>query len=146
MRDHTSKSCFLLDIVHNRKRHVKEEIVAPLAKQDPDKVAIATACDDSDMEGYMDYKFCTVLGFLPGAGVFYDCCERRRRECGVAKLMLQLNTSWFQLSILQGPVKQLGFGTDGDVKRFGSIGLLPDGSAFVSGWRMSRSCSVKKIS
>ncbi len=64
----------------------------------------------------------------------------------MAKLMLQLDMSWFQLSILQGPVKQLGFGADGYVKIFRSVVLLQDGSAFVSGWRMSRSCSVEKIS
>ncbi len=58
-------SC-LLDVVHNYKKHVKGEGVAPLAKQDPDEVAMATACDDSDMEDFMDYKYCTVLGFLLG--------------------------------------------------------------------------------
>jgi hypothetical protein len=88
----------------------------------------------------MDYKFCTVLGFLPGAGVFYDCCDRRRTECGVAKSMVQLDMSWLQLSVLEGPGQQLWFGTDGKVKRFGSVGLLPHGSASVSGWRVSRSC------
>jgi hypothetical protein len=44
--------------------------VAPFAEQDPDKVAVAMACDDNDIEDYMDYKYCTVLGFLLGAGVF----------------------------------------------------------------------------
>ena len=107
---------------------------------------MATACDDIVMGDYMDYKYCTVLGFLPGAGVFYDCCNRRRIDCGVAKLMVQLDMSWLQLSVLEGLVQQLGFGTNGYVKRFGSVGLLPDGSAFVSGWTMSRSCTVEKIS
>jgi hypothetical protein len=145
IQDYTSN--FLLDIVHNRKKHVKGDGVAPLAEQDPDKVAMATTCDDSDMEDYMDYKYHTVLGLLPGAGVFYDCCDRRRTECGVGKSMVQLSMSWFRLSLLQGPVQQLGFGADGYVKRFGSVGLLPDGSAFVSGWRVvSRSCTVKKLS
>ena len=97
------------------------------------------------MEDFMDYKFCTVLGFLPGAGVFYDWCERHA-ECGVDTSIVQWDMSWFRLSVLQGPVKQLGFGTDGYVRRFGSVGLLPDSSVFVSGWRMSRSCSVKKTS
>ena len=146
MQDHTFEF-FYLDVVHNREKHVKAEGVAPLAERDPDKVAMATACDDIVMGDYMDYKYCTVLGFLPGAGVFYDCCDRRRTECGVGKSMVQLSMSWFRLSVLQGPVKQLGFGTDGYVRRFGSVGLLPDDSSvFVSGWRMSRSCSVKKIS
>ncbi len=37
-----------------------------LAEQDPDELAMATAGDDSDMEDYMDNKYHTVLGFLPG--------------------------------------------------------------------------------
>ena len=73
---------------------MKGEGVGPLAERDPDEVAMATACDDGDMEDYMDYKYRTVLGFLPGAGVFYDCCDRRRTECSLAKLMLQLDMSW----------------------------------------------------
>jgi hypothetical protein len=138
MRDHTSE--FLLDVVHNREKLLKGEGVNPLAERDPDKVAMATPCDDSDMEDNMEYKYRTALGFLPGAGVFYDCCVWRRTECGVAKLMVQLDMSWLQFSVLEGPVQQLGFGTDGKVKRFGSVGLLPHGSASVSGWRVSRSC------
>ncbi len=54
-----------------------------LAEQDPDELAMATAGDDRDMEDYMDYKYGTVLGFLPGAYVFYNCCDRHRTECGV---------------------------------------------------------------
>jgi hypothetical protein len=145
MQDHTFEF-FYLDVVHNREKHVKAEGVAPLAERDPDKVAMATPCDDSDMEDYMDFKYCTFLGFLPGAGVFYDCCDRRRTECGVAKWIVQLDMSCLQLSVLERPVQQLGFGTAGYVKRFGSVGLLPDGSAFVSGWRVSRICLVKKLS
>ena len=117
MRDHTSKF-FLLDVVHNCKKHVKGEGVTPLEEQDPDKVAMAIACDGSDMEDYMDYMYHIDRGFLPEAGVLYDCCERRHTECGVAKLMVQLDMSWFQLLVLQGLVKQLGFGTEGYVKRF----------------------------
>ncbi len=39
----------LLDVVHNCRKHVKEEGVALLAEQDHDKIAMATAGDDSDM-------------------------------------------------------------------------------------------------
>jgi hypothetical protein len=87
MYDHTSMF-FLLDVIHNRETHVKGE-------RDPDEVRMAAACNDSDMEDNMDFWCRTVLGFLSGAGVFYDCCDRRRIECGVAKSIRQLDMSWF---------------------------------------------------
>jgi hypothetical protein len=146
MQVHTSEF-FLLDVVHNRKKHEKGvDGEAPLPERDPDEVGMAMACDDSDIGDNMDYKYRTALGFLPGAGVFYDCCDRRREECGVAKSMVQLDMSWFRLSASEGQVQPLRFGTDGYVKRFGSVNLSPDGSDFVSGWRVSKSCSVKTLS
>ena len=60
--------------------------------------------------------------------------------------MVQLDMSWLQLSVLEGPGQQLGFGTDGYDKRFGSVGLLPNCLAFVSGRRVSRSSLAKKLS
>jgi hypothetical protein len=107
---------------------------------------MAAACNDSDMEDNMDYWYRTVLGFLPGAGVFYDCCNRRRIDCGVAKLMVQLDMSWLRLTASEGSPRQLSFGTQGYVKGFGSIDNLPDGSNLVSGWRVSRNSSVKMLS
>ena len=138
MQDHTSEF-FLLDVIHNREAHVKGE-------RDPDEVRMAAACNDSDMEDNMDYQYRTVLGFLPGAGVFYDCCDRRRIECGVAKSLVQLDMSWLRLSASECLPRQLRFGTQGYVKGFGSVEVLPDGSNLVSGWRVSRSSSVKMLS
>jgi hypothetical protein len=135
MQDHTSE-LFLFDVIHTCKTQVKEE-------QDPDEVRMAAACHDRDMEDNMDYRYRTVLGFLPGAGVFYDCCERRRIERGVAELIVQLDMSWLRLSASEGSPPQLSFGTQGYVKGFGSVDILPDGSNLVSGWRVSRSSSVK---
>jgi hypothetical protein len=94
MQDHTSKF-FLLDVIHNCKTHVKGE-------QDPDEVRMAAACNDSDMEDNMDYRYRTVLGFLPGAGVFYDCCNPHCLESGVAKSIVQLDMSWLRLSVSEG--------------------------------------------
>jgi hypothetical protein len=92
MQDHTSEF-FLLDVIH--KTHVKGE-------RDPDEIRMAAACNDSDMEDNMDYWYRTILGFLPGAGVFYDCCNPRCIECGVAKLIVQLDMSWLRLSVSEG--------------------------------------------
>jgi hypothetical protein len=130
---------FLLDVIHNCKTHVKGE-------QDPDEVRMTALCNDSDMEDNMDYRYCTVLGFLPGAAVFYDCCNRRPIEWGVAKLMVQLDMSWLQISATEGLPQQLSFGAQGYVKGFGSVDVLPDGSNLVSGWRVSRNLSVKMLS
>jgi hypothetical protein len=129
----------LLDVIHNRETHVKGE-------QDPDEVRMAAACNDSDMEDNMDYRYRTVLGFLPGAGVLFDCCDRRRIECGVEKSIVQLDMSWLPLSASEGLPRQLSFGTQGYVKGFGSVDVLPDGSNLVSGWRVSSSFSVKMLS
>ena len=107
---------------------------------------MAAACNDSDMEDNMDYQYRTVLGFLPGAGVFYDCCDRRRIECCVAKSLVQLDMSWLRLSASECLPGQLRFGTQGYVKGFGSVEVLPDGSNLVSGWRVSRSSLVKMLS
>jgi hypothetical protein len=84
----------------------------------------------------MDDWYRTVLGFLPGAGVFYDCCNQRSIECGVAELMVQLDMSWIRRSASEGLPWQLSFGTQGYVKGFGSVDVLPDGSNLVSGWRV----------
>jgi hypothetical protein len=70
VQNHTSEF-FLLDVVHNRKKHVKGEGVPPLAERDPDEVTMATACDNSDMENKKDAQYRSVVDFLPGAGVFY---------------------------------------------------------------------------
>ena len=108
---------------------------------------MTAACNDSDMEENMDFRYRTVLGFLPGAGVFYDCCDRRRIECGVEKSIVQLDMSWLRLSASEGSPRQLIFGTQGYVKGFGSVlDFLPDGGNLVSGWRVSRSSSVKMLS
>jgi hypothetical protein len=139
MQDHIFEF-FLLDVIHSRETHVKGE-------RDPDEVRMAAACNDSEMDDNMDYRYCTVLGFLPVAGVFYDCCDRRRIVCGVAKSIVQLDMSWLRLSASEGSPRQLSFGTQGYVMRFGSVDVLPDGSSnLVSGWRVSRSSSVKMLS
>ena len=107
---------------------------------------MTAACNDSDMENIMDYRYRTLLGFLPGAGVFYDCCNRRRIECHVAKSIVQLDMSWLRLSASEGSPRQLNFGTQGYVnKGFGSVDVLPGDSSLVSGWRVSRSSSVKML-
>ena len=61
---------FLLDVVLNRARPLREEGVAHLAERDPDAVALASAYTDSNFEDRKDYEYCAVLAFLPGAGVF----------------------------------------------------------------------------
>jgi hypothetical protein len=60
--------------------------------------------------------------------------------------MVQLDMSWLQLSASEGSPRQLSFGTQGYVKGFGSVDVLPDGSNLVSGWRVSRSSSVNMSS
>ncbi len=53
--------------------------------------------------------------------------------------------SWFTIVRPGRSDAAIGVGTNGYVKRFGSVVLLPDGSAFVSGRRVSRIYVFKRL-
>ena len=135
LHKHTS-DFFLLDVIQNRTEDLKQDSV----NRDPDEVGMALACEDGDMADAMDFKYRTILAFLPGAGIFYDCCGQRDENCGVANSMVQLDMSWLRLTN-SNLDQQLKFREDSYVKRFGS-----EGGGFVSGWKVSRSCSVNTSS
>ena len=78
MRDDLSEF-FLMDVILNR------SIVPPrnnnVAEPDPDSVVLMVqAYGDGDLVDDVDFKYQTLVAILPGAGVFYCACERRRLE------------------------------------------------------------------
>jgi hypothetical protein len=87
------------------------------------------------------------MRFLPGAGLFYDCCDRRRIECGVAKLMVQLDMlSWLRLTAHIQFAAEIEFWNSKMRQRLCKCGRFARWQYLVSGWRVSRSSSVKMLS
>ena len=84
---------FLMDVILNLR------IVPPrndnVAQRDPDSVVMVQAYGDGDLVDNVDFKYQTLLAFLPGDGVFYCARERRRLEVGCNKAHIQLHASWF---------------------------------------------------
>jgi hypothetical protein len=84
---------FLMDVILNLR------IVPPrndnVAQRDPDSVVMVQAYGDGDLVDNVDFKYQTLLAFLPGDGVFYCARERRRSEVGCNKAHIQLHASWF---------------------------------------------------
>ena len=64
---------FLMDVILNRR------IVPPhndnVAEPDPESVLMVQANGEGDLVDDVDFKYRTLVAFLPGAGVFYCACE-----------------------------------------------------------------------
>jgi hypothetical protein len=103
---------------------------------DPDAVVMASAYGCEDLDDDNDYKYRTLLAFLPGAGVFYCSREWRRKTEGIEGSLIALDMSWLRIRPIQPPPLLmelcLQFGEDGYVKRFSSVS-----KTMVSAWRVS---------
>ena len=112
------------------------------ASENRDEILFPPAYEDEDLEDKNDYKYRTLLAFLPGAGVFYCGKEWRRKTEGVEGSRAHLEMSWFRIRSKEEPPSmsdfRLRFGEDGYVKRFNTVstGARP-GSQTVSAWRVS---------
>lgn len=136
---------FLMDVILNRR------IVTPrndddVAEPDPDSVVMVRAYGDGDLVDDADFKYRTLVAFLPGAGIFYCARERRRSEVGCNNAHIQLDASWFrfQEDALVAPYNgRFSFGVGGYVKRLAQERNyhVPDGR--VSIWRVSTSIVPK---
>jgi hypothetical protein len=88
-----------------------------------------------------NYKFRTMLLFLPQCGVFYCQRERRGGDVGVLKSLVALNVSWLCLRRVVGADSSVSFsfGKGGYVKRFYSERKSSwiHESNTVSTWRIS---------
>ena len=94
MRDDLSEF-FLMDVILNR-RIVASRNDDDVAEPDPDSVVMVRAYGDDDLVDDVDFKYRTLVAFLPSAGVFYRARERRRSEVGCNKAHIQLDASWFR--------------------------------------------------
>jgi hypothetical protein len=84
---------------------------------DPDAVVMASAYGCEDLDDENDYKYRTLIAFLPGAGVFYCSRERRRKSEGIEGSEIALDMSWLRIRPIQPPPLltefRLRFGEDG---------------------------------
>ena len=102
---------------------------------------MAPASGEQDLDNVKDFRYRTLLVFLPGAGVLYVARDRRRKSKGVEGSRIPMDISWFRLKTsIQQPLSdfRLQFGEDGYVKRFASITSPPGSppSTMVSAWRV----------
>ncbi|KAI2490358.1 hypothetical protein MHU86_24221 [Fragilaria crotonensis] len=133
----------LMDVICNRK--ITPTAAAALGISGSgtlgdDDVVLAPASEEEDLDDINDFKYRTLLAFLPGAGVFYAVRDWRRKSEGVDGSRIAMDISWFRLKtgMEHSPQLDLQFGEDGYVKRFASVtsaGSPP--STFVSAWRVS---------
>ena len=105
------ESCFLseiyiMDVILNRSPFVKTEPCAELpTKGAPslieegveDDVLLVRSYEEDDPNDENDFKFRTMILFLPHCGVFYCARERRKEDVGVAKTHVALDISWLRL-------------------------------------------------
>jgi hypothetical protein len=73
-----------------------------------------------NLDSSIDWKFCTVICFIPATGVSYCVCERRREDVGIVNTMIQHDMSWLRMChhIGDNGNASYGFADGGYVRRF----------------------------
>jgi hypothetical protein len=124
---------FLMDVVLNRKLY---RATVEADHGNPDDVVMASAkWDEANLEAESDFRYRTLVCYLPGAGVFYCASERRPAAVGLPNTSFPHDVSWLRISEDVGAPptsKRFSFGKDGFVRRF--YDELGDR---VSAWRVS---------
>ena len=95
-------------------------------KVDPDEVVMVGCYKNDDLDDKWDYKFRTMILFLPQCGVFYCARERRRADTGIAKTFYPMDMAWLRMRREEVPSPNPGypstarysFGEGGYVKAF----------------------------
>jgi hypothetical protein len=116
------ESCFLseiyvMDVILNRAPFVDSKAEGGGGDDD---VLLVRSYQDEDMLDKNDFKFRTMILFLPQCGVFYCARERRKEDDGVPRTHVALDMSWLRLKRStdnKGNVSYT-FGEGGYVKRF----------------------------
>ena len=106
---------------------------------DPDQVTMVRCFRPENQDASIDWKFRTMICYIPAAGVFYCLRERRRKDVGIEHTLIPFDMSWLRMHRdvgVDGRVSY-GFGEGGYVRRFASSGLGNDSRIPV--WRI-RSC------
>ena len=96
---------YIMDVILNRSPFVKTEPCAELPTRGApssatgveDDVLLVRTYQEDDLDDGNDFKFRTMILFLPQCGVFYCARERRKENVGVAKTHVALDMSWLRL-------------------------------------------------
>ena len=145
---------YVMDVILNRSPFSEEAVgksVNKAAGCDDDVLLVRSYCEE-DLHDDNDYKFRTMILFLPQCGVFYCARERRQEDVGVARTLVALDMSWLRLQRRyyreEGKIVYT-FGEGGYVKRFYQEGILEGRYTYyngdtlcyksqrVSAWRLS---------
>ena len=145
---------YVMDVILNRSPFSEEAVgksVNKAAGCDDDVLLVRSYCEE-DLHDDNDYKFRTMILFLPQCGVFYCARERRHEDVGVARTLVALDMSWLRLQRRyyreEGKIVYT-FGEGGYVKRFYQEGILEGRYTYyngdtltyksqrVSAWRLS---------
>jgi hypothetical protein len=104
-----------------------------------DRVVMVKSYLPEDADSVNDYKFRTMVLFLPQCGVFYCARERRSADVGVLKTLVALDMSWLRLTRLTDAHGEVSytFGDGGYVKRLHSEGFSRGDR--ISAWHVSSS-------
>jgi hypothetical protein len=138
---------FVMDVILNRamcepsattpKMGDKKELPAV----DPDQVAMVRCFKPENQDASVDWKFRTMICFIPAAGVFYCLRERRRKDVGIENTMIPFDMSWLRMRRHVGVdgKASYGFADGGYVRRFATgLGSCPKDNC-IPVWRI-RSC------
>ena len=92
----------------------------PTRVEKDDRIVLVRSYNFDDIDDKNDYKYRTMLLFLPQCGVFYCARERRSEEVGVLKSLVALDMSWLRLCRMVGTdgLVSYSFGEGGYVKKF----------------------------
>ena len=95
---------------------------------DPDKVVMVGCYKNEELGDELDFKFRTIILFLPQCGVFYCTRERRCADVGVTDTLILYNMAWLHMHREEIPgvpgvngglnTVRYSFGEGGYVKRF----------------------------
>ena len=116
-------------------------VISGRAFEPDDRIVMVRSYVSDDIDDKNDFKYRTMLLFLPQCGVFYCARERRGEEVGVFKSLVALDMSWLCLERVVGAdgTVSYSFGEGSYVKKFYSERkscLILENNT-VSAWRVS---------
>ena len=77
-------------------------VISGRAFEPDDRIVMVRSYVSDDIDDKNDFKYRTMLLFLPQCGVFYCARERRGEEVGVFKSLVALDMSWLRLERVIG--------------------------------------------
>ena len=87
---------FFMDVILHRQ--LRTRIRGRVQPSFSDEIVWARADDECDLEDESDFKYRTLIAYLPGAGVFYYARDSPWTEKGVKGAHIPRNDSWFRFN------------------------------------------------